>query len=113
MFGLESCGLANGSDEKGSAPHAPREGRLSKTPTVCVYTLSFPRPVDLRAHGPEVRKARAELLEHPPHNSGVGLENFIRRVVKAIDLMEEKIVSSTLPIGNQCCFPSDRECRNF
>jgi hypothetical protein len=67
MVGPESRGLANGSDEKDSAPHAPREGHLSKTPTVFVYTLSFPRPVDLRAHDPEVRKACTELLEHASH----------------------------------------------
>jgi hypothetical protein len=67
MFGPELCGLANGSDEKDSAPQAPREERLSKTPTVFVYKLSFPRPADLRAYGPEVRKACTKLLEHPSH----------------------------------------------
>ena len=67
MFGPESRGLAKGSDEKSSAHQAPRKGHLSKTPTVFVYTLSFPRPVDLRAHDPEVRNAFTGLLEHTSH----------------------------------------------
>jgi hypothetical protein len=67
LFGPESRGQEKGSDEKDSAHHAPREGHLSKTPAVFVYKLSFPRPVALRVHGPEVRKACAELLEHSSH----------------------------------------------
>jgi hypothetical protein len=33
--------------------------------------------------------------------------------MKAIDLMEKEKVSAALPIGNQCCSPSDLECGNF